>query len=81
MVCMESMIPKGKTIKSPLSGKVKICQYIVILTFQRQRAPAAFVKFDLESQSPMRNKFGRCIPIQTGMLPFAFLSIVNPLRI
>ena len=80
---MESMIPKGKKTKSPLSGKVKICQYIhvVILTFQRQRAPAAFVKFDLESQSPMRNKFGRCIPIQTGMLPFAFISIVNPLRI
>ena len=34
--------------------------------FQRQRYPAAFVKFDLESQSPFRNKFGRCVPVQFG---------------
>ena len=39
---------------------------IYTLCFQRKQVPATFVKFDLEAQSPVRNKFGRCIPAAAG---------------
>ena len=50
------------------------------MKFQRKRSPAAFVKFDLESQSAVRNKFGRCIPIGTGGSMFVLLYHGNPLN-
>ena len=34
--------------------------------FQRKQVPVSFVKFDLEAQSPTRNRFGHCIPVRTG---------------
>ena len=41
---------------------VHILSYLLL----QKRYTAEFVKFDLETQSPVRNSLGRCIPIRPG---------------
>lgn len=44
--------------------------------------PMAFVKYDIESQGPYRNKYGRCVPIGTGKsYPEVYINAVKSLTL